>query len=231
MKRQSGDVISELLSFDGKKILDIGCGDGSLVRRMTIKGAHVTGLECGHLQLEKAYGTDKAGDENYVEGVGENLPMEDNTFDIVVFFNSLHHIPVNNQAKALMEAARVLKPGGQVYISEPVAEGTHFELNKPVDDESIVRKAALSALKDTASHGLTEQQELTYIHRAVHDSYATYRERMIRILPERKTYFDAHDEAHQKSFESFAVKTPDGYAFDQPVRVNLFTKQGLNPKR
>jgi len=224
MKRQSGDVISELLSFDSKKILDIGCGDGSLVRRMTLKGAHVTGLECGHLQLEKAYGTDKAGNETYIEGVGENLPLKDATFDIVIFFNSLHHIPVKKQAQALVEAARVLKPGGQVYISEPVAEGAHFELNKPVDDETIVRKAALSALKDTTSHGLTEQQELTYIHRANHDSYAAYREHMIRISPERKAYFDDHDDVHQKSFENFAAKTPDGYAFDQPVRVNLFTK-------
>jgi len=224
MKLQSGKVINDVLSFDGKKVLDVGCGDGSLVRRMTMKGAHVTGIECGHLQLEKALSTEKAGDETYVEGVGENLPMDDETFDIVVFFNSLHHIPVENQVKALQEAARVLKPGGQVYISEPVAEGSHFELNKPVDDETEVRRAALSALKDTASHGLTEQQELTFTHRAIHDDYASYRERMIRILPERRAYFDEHDDSHEKAFTAYAEKTDDGYAFDQPMRVNVLTK-------
>ncbi len=46
-----------------------------------------------------------------------------------MFFNSLHHVPIEHQARALQEAARALRPGGLLCAIEPFAEGPHFEAN------------------------------------------------------------------------------------------------------
>jgi SAM-dependent methyltransferase len=51
---------------------------------------------------------------NYVTGYGENLPYEDNFFDMVYIRNALDH--VEDPRRTLQEVHRVLRPGGAVYI-------------------------------------------------------------------------------------------------------------------
>ena len=50
--------------------------------------------------------------DSYVDGVGQDLPVEDSSADVVVFSYSLHHVPAEHIADALVEAKRVLRPGG-----------------------------------------------------------------------------------------------------------------------
>ena len=123
MIRRNIDVVEEHLNLDGARVLDIGSGDGGLARALTTRGAHVTGLECGAAQLEKARSHEAVGGETYVEGFGQDIPFADGSFDISIFFNSLHHVPGDVMAAALDEATRVLRPGGTLYIAEPVAMG------------------------------------------------------------------------------------------------------------
>jgi len=110
--RSNESVLSENLELDKLQIVDVGSGAGDLVRYMTTQGAHVTGLECGALQLEKASSYPLAGDEIYIEGVGQEMPFADASFDVVIFFNSLHHVPVEHMKTALDEASRVVRKGG-----------------------------------------------------------------------------------------------------------------------
>lgn len=63
-----------------------------------------------------------------VRGVGERLPFAGGTFDLVLFFNSLPHVPPGAQAAALAEAARVLRTGGDLVVVEPPAGGPGFDL-------------------------------------------------------------------------------------------------------
>jgi ubiquinone/menaquinone biosynthesis C-methylase UbiE len=58
---------------------------------------------------------------------GERLPFAAAAFDLVLLFNSLHHVPVDRQGAALAEAARVLRPGGDLLVAEPLAEGPWFD--------------------------------------------------------------------------------------------------------
>lgn len=51
---------------------------------------------------------------NYIKGVGEHLPYEDNCFDIVIIRNALDH--VDDPVQTLREVRQVLKPGGVLYI-------------------------------------------------------------------------------------------------------------------
>jgi SAM-dependent methyltransferase len=143
--RKSADVVREVLPLRGARVLDVGCGDGSLVRLMTKEGAAAIGLEISDRQLARARAETPVGDESYRVGRAETLPFEDHAFDIVAFYNSLHHVPVDSQDEALAESARVLASGGHLFVVEPLAEGPMFELMRPVDDETEVRAAALAA--------------------------------------------------------------------------------------
>jgi len=223
-RKSNAAVLSETLDLDGKRVVDVGCGDGAFTRLMTRLGAQVTGIECNTLQLEKAFEAAPAGAEAYKEGVGEALPLKDGAFDIVVFFNSLHHVPVGKQTDALAEAARVLKPGGQVYIAEPLAEGAHFDLMMPVHDETRVRAAAYDVIKACARQGLGGEKELFYVHAAKHDSFDAFREALVRINPDKAGDVAEKESLLRESFERLGVQTEDGYAFDQPMRVNLLRK-------
>ncbi len=220
--RKNSDVIKELLDIPGKRVLDVGCGDGGLTRFLTRLGGNVVGIDCNPRQLVKARSAEPVGSERYIEGSGQDLPIPDNSVDIVVFLNSLHHVPVEFQGSALTEAARVLCSGGQLFICEPIAEGTHFEMVKPFDDETYVRAEALKAIKRANETLFREVREERYWYQVIDASFEDFAEEMTRIDPSRDALFaDRHDEL-KTSFHAFGSKLEDGrYGFEQPMRVNL----------
>jgi SAM-dependent methyltransferase len=145
-----------------------------------------------------------------------------NDADYVVFFNSLHHVPAAVMAKALEEAARVLRPGGQVYVSEPIAEGPFFETCRPVDDETEVRARAYHALNNCAA--LRPVREFRYLHTVQMRTFDAFRDRIISANTEREARFDAMRDDLRPLFEAKGTRTEDGWEFDQPMRVNLLER-------
>lgn len=225
-RRRNTDVIVETIQPQGKHIIDVGCGDGGLARLLTRHGARVLGVECSPRQLAKAWSAEPVGDETIVEGVGQDLPAGDGVADVVVFFNSLHHIPAEVIAQALAEAARVLKPGGMVYVSEPVAEGCFFESVRPIDDETEVRRLAHEALKAAHAVGLAMEQEFTFVHTVQMKDYEAFRERIVSANSEREEKFAAMDDEMRALFSRNARCGEGGaFEFDQPMRVNVLRKQ------
>lgn len=225
-KRRNTDVIVETLALEGKRVIDVGCGDGALVRLMARFGAHVLGVECSPRQLARARAAARVADEEIVEGVGQALPADDESADAVVFFNSLHHIPIAFQAKALAEAARVLKPGGEVYVSEPLPWGAFFEAVQPIDDETWVRGAALASVKGAWVHGLEEESEFTYLHPMVLKDYDAFRDKIVSANIEREAKFTELDAQMRERFARLGKPVEDGgSAFEQPMRVNLLRKE------
>lgn len=224
MKRDHADVLREVLDLAGKRVVDVGCGDGKMVRVMASAGAHVIGIECGKLPLAAARAAVPAGDEQYLEGVGEALPVPDTSQDIVVFFNSLHHVPVAQQSMALAEASRALEPGGLVYIAEPLPQGPNFEAGRLVDDETEVRTRALEALRAADRVGLDEAREITYTCVTHHESFDAFRASKILVDEMRRKRFDEHSTELQAAYDKFGVERSGGREFDQPMRVNLLRK-------
>jgi len=224
--RTNGSVLREHLQLDGLEILDVGSGAGRLVRYMTRHGATVVGLECGAAQLAKAYEAPREGSETYVEGFGQDIPLEESRFDVAIFFNSLHHIPPEHMATALKEAGRVTKSSGILYIAEPVAQGSSFELGASIDDETEVRALALQALTDasTSNSVWASTQEITYSTAYYYADYDDFRSESIRIDPAREAIFQASDDAFKAHFHALGVLEEKGYRFDQPMRVNILKK-------
>ena len=96
----------------GQLVLDIGCGVGAFLRLVADRGARPFGLDASHALIELA--SKRIPDADLRVGEMEDLPYEDDTFDLVTGFTSFFF--ANDIVAALREAARVAKPGAPVVI-------------------------------------------------------------------------------------------------------------------
>lgn len=223
-RRTSVDVMSELLSLKDSIIVDVGCGDGWLTRRLTRLGAHVTGIEVSPRHLQEARARPKVGDERYMPGLAEDLPVRTRSADIVIFFNSLHHVDRDGLPKALRESARVLKSGGILYISEPLAEGAYFEVMRPAHDETRVRQQAQQILRQAPEYGLIVERTLTHIDAITFPDYGAFQDRITSINPHVRERSDERDDEIRANFEALGRRSEKGWSFDQPMRVALLRR-------
>ena len=224
-RRKHAEVLGELLPLKGARVLDVGCGDGAVARLMTRAGARVTGIECGEEQLARARAAAAVGDEIYLYGYGEALPLADASFDIVVYFNALHHVPVAAQGLALAEARRVLKPDGLLYIQEPVAAGRLFEAVRLLDDETEVRAAAYRQIAAARARGdFEERREFHYQVPLSYDSYAAFEATLLAVDSGRAAQLSEVALSLREAFLAGAEKRDGAFRFDSPARVNLLCR-------
>lgn len=222
--RNHQDVMRDAVPLSGASVLDIGCGNGRITRLIAACGAHVTGIDPGKSQIEKALSEPRIGDERYVMGSAENLPVADQSADIVFFFNSLHHVPEAAMDAALDEAKRALKPQGWLFIAEPLAEGPQFELQKPYNDETEVRARAYEAIGRAKTRGFSDISESRYGADGKHESFEAYRENSISINPKRAKVFAEREAEIRARFEKYGDKRADGWHFPNLIRVNVLRK-------
>jgi ubiquinone/menaquinone biosynthesis C-methylase UbiE len=98
----------------GERILDVGAGTGEIALEVErAAGAHVTACDVDLRHLRQGSSSPHGG---RVVGDGQSLPFDTATFDAAYMVYVLHHIP--DQALALSEVCRTLRPGGVVAIVE-----------------------------------------------------------------------------------------------------------------
>ena len=106
-------------SVDGKRVLDLGCGDGLLTTSLATRGARAVGVDIDRAMLRAAVARtdpDQREPARFVEGRLEQLPFPDAMFDVVVAVTVL--CLLSDRAIAIREAARVLRPGGRLIIGD-----------------------------------------------------------------------------------------------------------------
>lgn len=112
-------LIKDACIQNGQQILDAGCGTGALGIEITslYQSAKVYGIDLLHDHLQVAY-QQRANfpaaffsEQDYL-----NLAFRDNSFDRVFYCESLIH--ARDKRKLLLEASRVLKPGGKIIIAD-----------------------------------------------------------------------------------------------------------------
>jgi ubiquinone/menaquinone biosynthesis C-methylase UbiE len=106
------DGIDAVLKLEPQEsLLDIGTGPGSFPTRLRSSGhlGRLVGLDfsSGMLEVAKA----KTNAVEWLQGNAMELPFADSSFDVVTARHMLYHVPDMN--KAILEAKRVLKPGGR----------------------------------------------------------------------------------------------------------------------
>jgi SAM-dependent methyltransferase len=109
---------------EGTSVLDLGCGTGAFCAFAERRGAIVHGLDADPGALAEALEKVPGGD--FRLGLMESVPWTAGSFDVVTSFNALQY--ALDRELALMDACRVLRPGGRIAICKwgPPAENEFF---------------------------------------------------------------------------------------------------------
>ena len=100
------------------KVLDLACGAGGFSFLLEDMGFDVIALDNSEFMLSKAreFAGDKRSNVEFIKGDARKLPFEDNSFDYVLFIDSLVHFEPSELSRVFKEIARVLKPGGKLLL-------------------------------------------------------------------------------------------------------------------
>jgi SAM-dependent methyltransferase len=218
------DLLAELVPLDNQDIIELGCGAAGVARALLKRrpGNRITGLEVDERQHAKNLANPQAG-LTFVAAGAQAIPFPAASFDLVMMLKSLHHVPMDLMSQALGEAARVLRPGGHLYSSEPVYAGDFNDVVRIFNDEEVVRVAAQAALDAAAASGAWVQvADLRVDMPMVFRDFADFEQRLMR-----PTFADHQiDEAIlAEARAAFAPHCgPDGARFERPMHMRLLRK-------
>ena len=114
--------IADLIHYQpGEAVLDVGCGTGTLAlvaKERVGKTGSVHGIDPRARQIARARAKAARGGlaVDFQPGVIEKLSFSDRTFDVVQSTFMIDHVPQDLQCQGLKEIARVLKPGGRLFV-------------------------------------------------------------------------------------------------------------------
>lgn len=111
-------VIEKINMQSYSSILDVGCGTGVLLSLIAEQNKDISlnGIDFSEEMIKQATQLlDKK--VNLICGDSDDLPWNDNNFDLIICTSSFHHYP--EPYKVLNEMKRVLKPAGRLIIAEP----------------------------------------------------------------------------------------------------------------
>ena len=102
--------------FAGKRVLDVGAGNGYVLSKYATEGAQVRSVDITPTAIDlcrrRFEYSGMSGDFRVAEA--EHLPFADASFDCVCSMGVLHHVP--DTERAVAEIFRVLKPGGRLIV-------------------------------------------------------------------------------------------------------------------
>jgi glycosyltransferase involved in cell wall biosynthesis/ubiquinone/menaquinone biosynthesis C-methylase UbiE len=116
----------EFTKHGGRQLLEIGSGMGTDLCQFAKHGTYVTDLDlsAGHLELAQENFKLRGLSGRFTHHDAEDLPFDDNSFDIVYSNGVLHHTP--NTTQVVREIYRVLKPGGRVIVMVYAENSLHY---------------------------------------------------------------------------------------------------------
>lgn len=163
-------LIEQATPAAGDGILDLGCGTGTLALliKETEPEAELFGLDADPEMLARARAKAAASGVaiDFDQGLSNQLPYEDGSFDQVVSTLFFHHLKLDVKQQTAAEICRVLRPGGQLHVadwgrpSDPLMRGLSLSIRfldgfEPTRDNlngalpSIFEQAGLAAVEQT----------------------------------------------------------------------------------
>ena len=108
-------IVQECLRLNLSRVLDVGCGTGTLVGMLRKEGIRAVGLDPSPGMLRVSRGNSQ-GSFALVRGRGERLPFSSGSFQGAIFSMVIHENPPSRRRELLEDALRVLDPRGTLFI-------------------------------------------------------------------------------------------------------------------
>ena len=219
------EVYQRLLPLDNSHILELGCGAAEKTRDIATSGANrkVTALEVDVVAHRKNLQITDLPNVKFGLAGAQDIPLDDESVDIVLMFKSLHHVPVELMEVSLSEIRRVLKPTGLAYISEPVFAGEFNEILRIFHNEKKVREAAFNALKTAVNQGWFRLVEETFFNTSgFYRDFSEFENTVINATHSQHSLDTSLLELVRQKFEKHLGD--DGAHFLTPIRVDLLQK-------
>ena len=217
----SKKILMEELLFENKKVLDVGCGNGWFSIWADRNGCSVDAIDPSNAQIKDGKDKDKTNKINFMVAGAENINDLNNCYDLIFFFNSLHHIPDTMMEKSIEYSKNKMDINGSIIIIEPIAKGNFHNFVKYIDDETSVRNKAYKTIKNCNKYNLEIVKELMY------DEIKRFKsgEECINFLSKvdegRKSYIDNNTELLLNKFNDLSNYNNSKYEFTQPMRLNI----------
>jgi ubiquinone/menaquinone biosynthesis C-methylase UbiE len=136
----------------GDAVLDVGCSSGYLARKLAAAAGpagHVTGVDPSEPAI--AYARRRALPAmTFTVAVAQDLPLPDESADVVTCTLALHHVPARKRETALREMFRVTRPGGRLLAADFGPSRQPFPLH-PGARRMGRASATVGALEDLAA--------------------------------------------------------------------------------
>ena len=116
-KKDYPDILTELESEPFTDLLDAGCGPGPMITLLYEKypEKHYTGIDLTPEMINQAKRKNLPHTE-FVVGDCENLPFDENSFDVIICANSFHHYP--DPEAFFASVKRCLRPHGRLILRD-----------------------------------------------------------------------------------------------------------------
>lgn len=219
------DVLQRMLNFSGKMVLELGCGAAEKTRQIAEKTdvKSIVASEVDEQQHAKNLLIHDLPRVRFKDFGAEDIAESDDSFDIILMFKSLHHVPLESLSKAFSEMHRVLKPGGQLYVSEPVFDGAFNEVLRVFHDEEHVRQKAFDAVQEAIEQGGFQLKEEYFFRNEIRmASFEQYEQRMLNVThTDHELTSQQYDEVKRRFL---ANESDAGFVFEIPNRVDLLSK-------
>jgi SAM-dependent methyltransferase len=168
--RYHRDAFLSLVPSPGRLTLDLGCGEGRLLRDLTRLGHQVIGVDSSHAMTRAAV-THLDSGARVVQGDAACLPVGDATADCVIAFMSLQD--VDDMENAVAECARVLVPRRHLVmaVTHPANTAGDFAEGDEEAERLFVIDGSWFERKTLTRHSERDGHTMTFVseHRPLHD--------------------------------------------------------------